>query len=95
MLDTTIPRVYMHTSESMYSPSIYMWHCMEHPALWVYRCCIIYIIYGHFRQFLGRCTLDVAHLKHVILFVDVMSFNDAVIHDVTVLHVCWSHDHLL
>ena len=55
-----------------------VWHSEEHPALWVYHCCIIHIIYGHFRQFLGRCALDAVHSEHIILFVDIMPFNDAV-----------------
>ena len=53
-------------------------HRVDHPAPWVYRCCINHIIYGHFRTFLERHTLDALHLKHVILFVNVASFNNAV-----------------
>ena len=33
------------------NPNVYMWHCVEHPALWVYHCHITHIIYGCFRQF--------------------------------------------
>ena len=41
--------------------------------------CINHINYSHSGLFLRRCALDVQCLKHVILFVDVTSFNDAVI----------------
>ena len=37
-----------------------------------------YMIYSHFRPFLRRHTSDTLSLKHVILFVDVTSFNDTV-----------------
>ena len=38
---------------------------------------INHINYSHFGVFLRRHTLDAPRLKHIILFVDVMSFNDA------------------
>ena len=36
-----------------------------------------YINYSHMGVFYRRCASDTPRLKHVILFVDVMSFNDA------------------
>ena len=39
---------------------------------------INHIIYSHFTPFLRRHASDAPSLKHVILFVDVTSFNDTV-----------------
>ena len=47
---------------------------------------------SHFRVFLRRRALDAPHLKRVILFVDVMSFNNAVTSCVMSQHcMCVGH----
>ena len=53
---------------------------------------INHIIYIHFRPFLRRHALDMLHLKHVILFVNVTSFDDAVTSYMTSQHCrCIGH----
>ena len=53
---------------------------------------INHINYGHFRLFLRRCASDMLCLKHVILFVDVMSFDDAVTsYMMSQCHTCIGH----
>ena len=65
---------------------------MEHPALWVCRCHIGHIIYGCFGPFLGAHALDMLCLRHIILFVNVTSFDDAVMSYVTSQHcTCIGH----
>ena len=39
--------------------------------------CVNHTNYGHFGVLSRRHTSDVLHLKHIISFVNVMSFNDA------------------
>ena len=57
---------------------LYMWHCMEHPALWVYHCHITLVVFLRpFWAILGGHTLDTVHPKHIILFANVTSLNDA------------------
>ena len=69
-----------------------VWHCTEHPALWVYRCHITHVFLWPFWAILGGCTLDVACLKHIILFVDITSLNDAVMSYATSQHrTCIGH----
>ena len=55
-----------------------VWHHAEHPALWVYHCCITHIFLQPFWTILGRHTLDTACPKHVILFANITSSNDTV-----------------
>ena len=53
---------------------------------------INHVNYGHFRLLLRRCTLDALCLKHIILFVDVTSFNDAVMsYMMSQCHTCIGH----
>ena len=53
---------------------------------------INHINYSHFGVFLRRCTLDMLHLKCIILFVNVTSFNDAVTSYMTSQHcTCIGH----
>ena len=69
-----------------------VWHSMKHLVLWVYCCHITHIIYSHFRKSLGRHASDMAHSKHVILFVNITSFNDAVMSYVmSQCHTCIGH----
>ena len=54
--------------------------------------CINHISYGHFGVFLRKCASDAPHLKCVILFVNVTSFNDAVTSYMTSqCHTCIGH----
>ena len=54
-----------------------------------------HINYGHFLSILKRHASDVPHLKHIILFVDVTPFNDAVTSYVTSQHcTCRASDYL-
>ena len=57
---------------------VHVWHCVEHPVLWVYHCCITHVFLWPFCAILGGHALDMVHPKHIILFADVMSLNDAV-----------------
>ena len=71
---------------------VYMWHCVEHPALRVHHCHVTHVLLWPFWAILGRCALDVVRLKHVILFADVTSLNDAVMSYVTSQHhTCVGH----
>ena len=53
-----------------------VWHHTVHPVHWVNPFTLITSNYGCFGVFSRRHALDVLHLKHVISFVDVTSFND-------------------
>ena len=71
---------------------VHMWRGAEHPcALGVpYR--INHVNYGRFRLFLRRHTSDMPRLKRIILFLNVMSFNDAVTSYVmSQCHMCVGH----
>ena len=57
---------------------IYMWHRVEHLALWVYHCSITHVFLWPFWAILGRRALDMLHPKCIILFADVTSLNDTV-----------------
>ena len=51
-----------------------------------------HVNYGRFGVFLRRRALDVPHLKHIIFFVDVMSFDDAVMsYMMSQHHTCIGH----
>ena len=62
---------------------VYVWHCMEHPALWVSHCCITHVFLRPFWAISGGRTSDMACPKHVILFADVTLLNDVVTSYVT------------
>ena len=54
--------------------------------------CAIAALLPSFMAILGKCTLDVVHPKHVILFVNVTSLNDAVTSYVmSQCHTCIGH----
>ena len=72
--------------------AMYMWCCMLHPVLWVDPIAEITSIMAIFGVFLKRHALDVSHLKCIILFVDITSFNNAVMSYVTSQHhTCVGH----
>ena len=56
----------------------YMWCCVEHPALWLHRCCVTHVFLQLFWAILGRCTSDAVPPKCIILFADVTLLNNAV-----------------
>ena len=69
-----------------------VWHCMEHPALCMYHCCVTHIILLPFWAILGRHASDVVFSKCIILFANVTSLNDAVTSYVTSQHhMCIGH----
>ena len=71
---------------------VHMWRRAEHPGALSVPYRIYHVNYGHFRQFLRRCALDMPCLKHVILFVDITSFDDAVMSSMTSQHcTCIGH----
>ena len=53
---------------------------------------VLLSVYSHFRQFCGRCTLDVARPKHIILYADITSLKGAVTSYMTSQHcTCIGH----
>ena len=69
-----------------------VWHCVEHPALWVSCCHVTHVFLWPFWAILGGCALDAACLKCVILFANVMSLNDTVMSHVMSQHsMCIGH----
>ena len=79
LLPETMPKtIHLMKIDSIASCSVYMWHCTEHPVLWVYHCCITHVFLQPFWAISGGHTSDVVRLKHIILFADVTSLNDAV-----------------
>ena len=69
-----------------------VWHCMEHPVLWVYCCCITLVFLRPFWAILGGCASDAARLNCIILFANVTSLNNAVTSYVmSQCHMCFGH----
>ena len=72
--------------------NIYMWHHVEHPGVLGVPYHIHHINYICFRLFLRRRASDALHLKRIILFVNVTSFDDAVMSYMTSQHcTCIGH----
>ena len=70
----------------------HMWHCTEHPTLWVHHCHVTRVFLRLFWAILGRCALDAVHPKHIILFVNITLLNNAVMSYVTSQHhTCIGH----
>ena len=69
-----------------------MWHCVEHPVLWVQHCHITHVFLWSFWAILGGHISDTVCPKHIILFADITSLNDAVTSYVmSQCHTCNGH----
>ena len=72
------PRLWWH--------DIYMWHCTEHPVLWVYCGCNALVL----QPFLGNFIW--VRFRGIILFADITSLNGTVMSYVTSQHhTCIGH----
>ena len=75
---------------------IYVWRCMEHLALWVYRghsSLVLWPFLGNLWWVCFGCGASEAH--HLIFECYAINGHCDIICDVTVLYMHWSHDLLL
>ena len=83
--DIEVDRVATTARASHSVRDIYMWHCTEHPALWVpdpvlwvYHCHVTLVFLQPFWAILGGHVSDAARPTHIILFANVTLLNDTV-----------------